>query len=97
MAEIRKDIIVDPKDNNDLVVYNGDFFIAYSDFQHTAHIVEADQGQYKQWPLVGCGIRRYLNGDIDGAVRRMIQLQLEGDGIKIRNIAFSDGELSIQL
>lgn len=94
---IRKDIIVDPKDDNDLVIYNGDFFIAFSDFQHVAHIVEADQGQYKQWPLVGCGIRRYLNGDIDGTVRRKIQLQLEGDGMKTRNITFADGELNIEL
>jgi len=94
---MRQDIIVDPKDSNDLVVYQGDFFIGYSDFQHAAHIVEADQGQYKQWPLVGIGIRRYLNGDIDGAVRRLIQVQLESDGMKTRNIAFSDGELKIQL
>lgn len=94
---MRQDIIVDPKDDNDLVVYQGDFFIAYADFQHTAHVVEADQGQYKQWPLVGVGIRRYLNGDIDGTVRRLIQVQLDSDGIKSRNITFADGELKIQL
>lgn len=97
MATIRQDIIVDPLDSNDLVVYQGDFFIAYSDFQHVAHIVEATPGNYKQWPLLGCAIRQHLNGDIDGAVRRQIQLQLESDAIKTRNIAYTDGELKIQL
>lgn len=97
MADIRKDIIVDPLDSNDLVVYQGDFFIAFSAFQHVAHIVEATPGQYKQNPLLGCAIRQHLNGDIDGAVRRQIQLQLESDGIKTRNITFADGELKIQL
>lgn len=92
-----QDIIVDPNDNNDLVVDGGDFYIAYSDFQHIAHIVEADAGQYKQWPLLGFGIRSYINGAFDGPVKRRLQLQLEQDGFQTRDIQYVDGVLSIKI
>jgi hypothetical protein len=91
----RTDIIVDPLDDNDLVVYQGDFFVESSDLQHLAHILEADTGQYKQWPLVGVGIRRYLNGIIDGKVRRTIQLQAASDGYKTRQVSYENGILDI--
>lgn len=91
------DIIVDPNDNNDLVIYQGDFYIAPSEMQHIAHIVEAQPGQYKQSPLLGVGIRKYLNGIIDGAVRRKIQLQLQSDEIKTRSISYEDGILDIKI
>lgn len=94
---MNQDIIVDPNDNNDLVVYNGDFYIAYSDFQHIAHIIEAEPGHYKQWPILGFGIRKYLNGPFDGAVKRRLQLMLESDGFKTRKIAFMDGILEVKI
>lgn len=94
---MNQDIIVDPKDNNDLVVHNGDFYIAFSDFQHIAHIIEADAGQYKQHPLLGFGIRRYINGVFGGQAKRKLQIQLESDGFKARNITFVDGILNVQI
>lgn len=94
---VNQDIIVDPNDNNDLVVSGGDFFIAFSDFQHIAHIVEATPGNYKQSPLLGFGIREYINGVFDGAVKRKLQLQLESDGHQTRKITYLDGILDVQI
>ncbi len=94
---MNQDIIVDPNENNDLVVDQGDFYIAYSDFQHIAHIIEAEPGHYKQWPILGFGIRKYLNGPFDGTVKRRLQLMLESDGFKTRRIVFVDGILEVKI
>lgn len=91
------DIIVDPKDNNDLVVHQGDFFIGPSEMQHIGHIVEAEPGHYKSSPMLGVGIRKYLNGFIDASVKRKIQLQVSADGIKIRRINYESGILEIKI
>lgn len=91
------DIIVDPNDGNDLVVEGGDFYIAFSQFQHIAHIIEAEPGQYKQWPLLGFGVRNYLNGIVDGAVRRKLQLQLESDGHQVRELTYAEGVLGVKI
>ena len=90
-----KDIVTDPTDNNDLLIRNGDFVISDSGVQHIQHILEADSGQYKQHPKVGVGIRRALNGSIDAEVKRLIQLQLESDGLEVESITYTDGALKI--
>ncbi len=94
---MRHDIIVDSDDENDLVVYAGDFFVGYSDAQHIAHIVEADAGQYRQHPLLGVGLRRFINGVVDGEVRRRIQLQLVSDGYRPRRVVYEDEILKIEI
>lgn len=94
---MRNDVICDPKDNNDLVVYQGDFYVAPADQQHIAHIVEADAGQYKQFPFLGVGIRRFVNGIVDQEVRRMIQKQVQADGYSAREVQYLNGVLSIKI
>ena len=76
---------------DDLQITNGDFEIGESDQQHIRHILEAMQGSYKQKPLLGVGIREYLNSPMDGELRRLIQLQLQADGYSAVNIT-SDGQ-----
>ncbi|HMN90462.1 MAG TPA: hypothetical protein PKD70_06215 [Saprospiraceae bacterium] len=94
---MNQDIIVDPNDDNDLVIQGGDFFIAFSDFQHIAHIIEAEPGNYKQHPLLGFGVRNYINGVFDGPVKRRLQLQLEADGHRTRRITYADGVLDVKI
>ena len=91
----RADILVD--EDNDLRIVSGDFTVGESQVQHIAHIVEANQGAYKQNPLVGVGIRRMLNGTITGIERRTVKLQLLADGIEAKSVEFADGKLSIEL
>lgn len=74
---MRKDILLH---DDDLRIENGDFVIDESDTQHVQHIINAEKGHYKQFPLLGVGVRRYLNAPLNGSLRREIQLQLQADG-----------------
>lgn len=77
---MRTDILTDIFGDNDLLIQDGDFVVGESDIQHAQHIIEAEQGHYKQWPLIGVGARRMLGGTADAEMRRAVQLQLVGDG-----------------
>jgi len=96
----RKDILFGlNKDQKhfDLRIENGDFVIGDSNLQHVAHIVEAEQGQIRQFPLVGVGVIKMLNGTISGAEKRTIRLQLESDGYELKEIIFREGLLKIRI
>lgn len=81
----------------DLSIEGGDFVIALSEVQHTWHIMEAEQGAYKQTPLVGIGVRRMLNATLAGNEKHLILKQLEGDGIRPRVLSFQDGKILVKL
>lgn len=85
MALIAKDIINDP--NQDLLILNGDFSGDASDQDHVQAIVEATPGAFKQYPLVGVGIKNYLGAPLLAQdLKRLIRVQLEGDGYKVDSI-----------
>ena len=85
-------------DERDLLIKDGDFAVGEADNQHIENILLAEKGEYKHRPLVGIGIRRYLNGPMDYDARRRwkrkIKLQLQYDGF--RNIEI-DMNNSIQI
>jgi len=68
-----------------------DIEIGYSDDQHVEHILRANPGQFYQYPDVGYGIAKKLNGSIDiQTEKKLIKQALENDtylipidGIKI--------------
>jgi hypothetical protein len=80
-----KDIILD--ENLDLVIENGDFKISNSDMQHIELICITDVGHWKQSPLLGVGIQKYIasSGQQD-ALKRAINIQLASDGYKVNQI-----------
>ncbi len=80
-----KDIILD--ENFDLVIENGDFKISNSDMQHIELICITDVGHWKQSPLLGVGIMKYIasSGQQD-ALKRAINIQLASDGYKVNQI-----------
>jgi len=92
-----KDILVDVNNDNDLIIQGGDFKIGESDQQHIAHIILAQPGEYKQWPLIGFGIRNYVNGIIDASAKRKLKLQLKSDGYGIGDISFINDKLTVKL
>lgn len=55
-----RDILTD--DSNALQIESGDFVVGESDSQHVRHIIEAMPGEWRETPLLGVGVRRYLNG-----------------------------------
>jgi hypothetical protein len=82
---IYTDIITDS--TNDLIIENGDFKLNESDSQHVEHIITADKGQFRQWPLIGVGINRLINGSINPqSLKQVIKLNLESDNYNVRLI-----------
>lgn len=94
---IFKDIITDS--TNDLIIENGDFKLNESDSQHVEHIITADKGQFRQWPLIGVGINRLINGSINPqALKQVVKLNLESDNYNVRLIEIdSIDKLSINV
>ena len=87
MANARDIKLVD----NDLEFQAGDFVITDSDQQHIEDIVEAFQGSYKEFPLLGVGIRQYIgSAGAQDELQSLIQLQLESDGYTVNNIVLGD-------
>jgi len=75
--------------DDDLSV-DGDLEIVESDEQHISDIIRAFQGEYKQYPFVGVGIRNYLSSSgKEQEIRAKIKLQLEADGYICKNPTFS--------
>jgi len=84
-----KDITLD--DNLDLIIENGDFKVSDSDMQHIQLICITDLGHWKQFPLLGVGIEKYIasSGQTD-ALKRNINIQLSSDGYKVNQILVSN-------
>lgn len=89
------DILVD--DNEDVVFANGDFLVGSSDQQHVKHILKADKGHYRQWPLLGVGMLDYVNGAVEPEViRQTIRTNLRNDNYNVRQVIVTrDYEISI--
>jgi len=82
---------------NELLIVDGDLFVGESDQQHIQHIMIADKGQFRQWPLIGVGIRRQLNGSINSTdLKQEIRTQLKSDNFTVKRIdVTSDFEITI--
>jgi hypothetical protein len=89
-----KDIITN--DDFDLSIVNGDISILESDSQHIDHIITADKGHFRQFPLVGVGIVNFINSSSsEQEIRQIIKLQLEADGFAVNQIRVSASNIEI--
>jgi hypothetical protein len=79
----------------DMQVSGGDFLSGDSEAQRILLILMSSKGSFKQAPLVGVGGAKIINGILDAATRREIQLQLEGDGIFVKSIEASSSGFKI--
>lgn len=84
---IAKDFAVDPTDE-DMLIVNGDFAIEESDQRHVQDILEAGKGEWREFPVLGVEIQRYLNGtgqvfDRTGLLKT-IRVQLEYDNFDVK-------------
>lgn len=72
------DIILD--DDGELQDVNGDFKAGENDNNLLRYLVEANKGEYKEFPLAGVGINLYLNSNKNPQqIKRDIKVQLIGD------------------
>jgi hypothetical protein len=85
---IAKDVELDAA--NDLQITDGDFVIIPSNKQHLEAIVMSEKGNWREHPLVGVGIVRFLNSTYSvlqiTELERKIRLQLEADGMDVYQI-----------
>lgn len=80
----------------DLEIKNGDFHLGNSDNQHTQHLLIADKGEYKANPELGAGITHMLNTEDPMDFLIEAKKNLQYDGMKVQNIAFTEnGKLDI--
>lgn len=73
-------------EERDVLIQNGDFVIAPSDAAHIEHLLLAWKGNYREFPLCGVGVARYLNASYNiesrAELKRDIQLQMQVDGYR---------------
>ncbi len=84
-------------DNDDAVIRNGDFETEENtDYQHIRHILIGEMGEFRNAPLMGVGLRRWLKsaGNRDVLTRRA-KLHLEIDGYRVDKLEFGDNESKV--
>ncbi|MEN5130723.1 hypothetical protein [Elizabethkingia anophelis] len=73
-----KDILLNK--DNELVFRNGDFDIGESEMQEVAAILQSTQGEWKETPLLGPNLYRFIHGKIDKiGIEREVQIHLALD------------------
>lgn len=80
------DLLLD--EDFDLMVKEGDFALGDGTEQHKACLLLAHKGHYKQHPVVGVGLTRYLN-DAGSDPESEIELQWRLDGMEVEAISVS--------
>lgn len=72
----------------------GDVAVGESDGQHLALLQLTNQGEWREDPLVGIGLQRYLNapyGPVQvAALQREYTIQLTRDGYQVLELNLSD-------
>ena len=78
----------------DLLVENGDFVIGTSDEQELSALLLSSPGIFKNAPLMGVDVQKYLlSGDITSLETRINQ-QLKADGKSLRANIANDGTIT---
>ena len=80
-------LMTDPT-THDLVV--GDVTL-----QNQALILQSQKGEWKEQPMVGCGIGDMANDDDTNSWRRTIREELARDGMKVRNLRIEENNITI--
>jgi hypothetical protein len=86
MTDLLKDL------SGDIIIENGDFVFGDSDQQHVEDIFMCNQGEFKEWPLLGFGAISYIKSTItDEEFKRDLKIQLDYDDYTAVNIDTSEG------
>ncbi len=68
-------------ENGDLLIENEDLVIGESDNDYINDIIVSGQGDYKETPLIGVFINKYLQSPFDiSVIEKAIKEQLKSDG-----------------
>jgi len=82
----------------DLNISNGDFVVSESTQQEILLIVNTEVGSWKEFPLCGVGIDKYINSSgQQGKLKREISIQLEQDGLSIDPVSVGSDPTDITI
>lgn len=83
----------------DLDLSSGDIQSVESKENHIQDVLMSEKGYYGQFPLVGFGLRAYVNSPINSRIRRTIEkeltLQLQYDGAINVDVDFVDESIQV--
>lgn len=82
-------------DTGHRVIRNGDFAWGDSTQQHQRSLLMAHQGEYKQSPLVGLGLRNYLDDESPDDLMREIRKQFVQDGMTVNSLQITASGVSV--
>jgi hypothetical protein len=86
------DILLDA--DYDLAIERGDLVAGESDAQHLELLLQTNQGEWRQDPLVGVGLGRYLSSPYGpqqaAELTRTLSIQLERDGYSILELDLAE-------
>ncbi len=78
---------------DDLEIRNGDFRIDEASQQNLTHLLLSQKGSYKEYPILGVGLTRYINSpDSTGRLRleNEIDKQLIFDNFNVSTLDVND-------
>lgn len=87
------DILQGP--DGDIELIGGDITYDESTGQHKADILLADKGHFKETPVAGVGTANFINETDPEEFYRTVRKELERDGMKVKKIRITGGQLEI--
>lgn len=90
MRGIRQD------DNGDLMIRGGDLVIGDPTPDIVANTMFAQPGDFKEFPLVGAGLRMAIGGKPDVFFPGRLKGQLAAQGIKVKRIVARGEEITVE-
>ena len=88
------DVILD--EQYELQMVNGDFAVGESTAQHEKLLIVSNKGEWRQYPISGVGIGRYVNDEAPGSLITAINTELKNDGMTVNSLRVNaDGKIEI--
>jgi hypothetical protein len=85
-------------ETGDLAIVDGDFVAEKSDQVHVQHILISEKGNWRERPVLGVGLMRFLNATgAKNELKNKVRLQLQYDNMKVQALSISDaGQMDVQ-
>lgn len=84
-------------DNLDLLISDdGDLVVGESSAQHQKTLILADKTEFKEVPMRGVGVRRYLEDSDPSNLAREIRTEFAADGMIVNKIQIA-ADLTLQV
>ena len=89
------DILLNTGD--DIAIAEGDFVTGESDLQNIYLLMRLNKTNIKQSPRACVGEELLLNGTVNAELRKEVQLQLQSDGYRLRQLLLTSEKLVIEI